>query len=251
MIFYFSATGNSKHVADEIAAKTGDKAVSILDVKDSELNLVSEKKLGFVSPTYAFGLPLVVTEFLKNIYFKLSDACYVFFISTYGTTPGVAPLAARKLLRKKGVRLDSVFSIKMPDTWTPIFNLSDKAKVQKINEKADVEIKSVIQKIIDEKKCARAKNQLPLIALPVSKIWYENMRKTRKLYVENSCIGCGLCAKNCPVKAIEIVDKKPVWKKDKCAMCLGCLHRCPKFAIQYGNGTTKKHGQYKNSESGI
>ena len=137
----------------------------------------------------------------------------------------------------------------MPDTWTPIFNLSDKTKVQKINEKAGVEIKSVIQKIIDGKKSARAKNQLPLIALPVSKIWYENMRKTKKLYVENSCIGCGLCAKNCPVKAIEIVDKKPVWKKSQCAMCLGCLHRCPKFAIQYGNGATKKHGQYKNSES--
>ena len=49
MIFYFSATGNSKHVAEEIAAKTGDKAVSILDANGFELNLTSEKKLGFVS----------------------------------------------------------------------------------------------------------------------------------------------------------------------------------------------------------
>ena len=38
---------------------------------------------------------------------------------------------------------------------------------------------------------------------------------------------------------------KPVWVKDKCVMCLGCLHRCPKFAIQYGRNT-KKHGQYAN-----
>ena len=30
---------------------------------------------------------------------------------------------------------------------------------------------------------------------------------------------------------------------ERCAMCLGCLHRCPKFAIQYGN-RTKRHGQY-------
>ena len=28
-------------------------------------------------------------------------------------------------------------------------------------------------------------------------------------------------------------------------MCLGCLHRCPEFAIQYGKNT-KKHGQYMN-----
>lgn len=30
-------------------------------------------------------------------------------------------------------------------------------------------------------------------------------------------------------------------------MCLGCLQRCPKAAIQYGNGVaTGKHGQYRN-----
>ena len=40
-------------------------------------------------------------------------------------------------------------------------------------------------------------------------------------------------------------DKKPVWVKDKCVMCLGCLHRCPKFAIQYED-KTKTHGQYTN-----
>ena len=38
---------------------------------------------------------------------------------------------------------------------------------------------------------------------------------------------------------------KTVWVKDKCVMYLGCLHRCPKFAIQYGK-KTKKHGQYTN-----
>ena len=30
---------------------------------------------------------------------------------------------------------------------------------------------------------------------------------------------------------------KPVWVKERCAMCLRCLHRCPKFAIQYGKST--------------
>lgn len=73
----------------------------------------------------------------------------------------------------------------------------------------------------------------------------EIMRKTSHFKVENSCIGCGLCAKNCPVSAIEIRNKKPVWVKDRCVMCLSCLHHCPKFAIQYEN-RTKKHGQYTN-----
>lgn len=37
----------------------------------------------------------------------------------------------------------------------------------------------------------------------------------------------------------------PVWTKEERILCLGCLHRCPKFAIQYGKHT-KEHGQYLN-----
>ena len=40
-------------------------------------------------------------------------------------------------------------------------------------------------------------------------------------------------------------DGKPVWVKEDCTMCLGCLHRCPKHSIYYGNGkATNSHGQY-------
>ena len=31
-------------------------------------------------------------------------------------------------------------------------------------------------------------------------------------------------------EVIEMRYGKSVWVKDKCVMCLGCLHRCPKFA---------------------
>ena len=43
---------------------------------------------------------------------------------------------------------------------------------------------------------------------------------------------------------------RPVWVKEKCVMCLGCLHRCPRFAIQYEN-RTQKHGQYTNPKAQV
>ena len=87
----------------------------------------------------------------------------------------------------------------------------------------------------------------------IGKIAYENydrMRRTSHFHVEDSCIDCGLCARKCSIHAIEMKEKRPVWVKDICTMCLGCLHRCPKFAIQYGN-KTKKHWQYQNPHAKI
>ncbi|WP_347176327.1 EFR1 family ferrodoxin [Galactobacillus timonensis] len=67
------------------------------------------------------------------------------------------------------------------------------------------------------------------------------------MHTIEECVGCGLCARKCPVQAIAMQDGHPVWVKEKCVMCLGCLQRCPKAAIQYGNGVaTGKHGQYHN-----
>lgn len=43
----------------------------------------------------------------------------------------------------------------------------------------------------------------------------------------------------------QMEDGCPIWKSEECEMCLGGLHRCPKFAISYGNGKTNRHGQYK------
>jgi formate hydrogenlyase subunit 6/NADH:ubiquinone oxidoreductase subunit I len=54
----------------------------------------------------------------------------------------------------------------------------------------------------------------------------------------NKCIGCGLCARDCPSKAIEMVkvdnkQRRPQVSLSKCVFCYQCAETCPKKAIDY------------------
>ena len=240
MIFYFSSTGNCKYVAEQIAAATHDTAVSIVDcLKQRKLRFPDTKVLGIISPTYAIGLPDIVDVFLRNLEIKSN---YTFFIATYGTTPGLTGYFAEKYLKNP---TNAKFSIRMPDNFTPWFDLSDADKVAQINDKADKKLR----KIIDQIQARKTGNFMPIVP-PVfihgiHQPAYDSLRKTKHFHVESTCIGCGKCALQCPVHALQIKAGKPVWVKEKCTMCLGCLHRCPAFAIQYDN-KTKEHGQYQH-----
>ena len=85
MIFYFSATGNCKYVAERIAAARGDKTVSVADCcKSGSFSFEKTgKTVGIISPTYAWGLPVIVREFLQKLTLNTKPD-YLWFAATYG-----------------------------------------------------------------------------------------------------------------------------------------------------------------------
>ena len=240
MILYFSATGNCKYVAERLAQSA--EIISIVDCIREKRSRFEDDVIGIISPTYDWGLPSIVREFLETASFQTD---YLYFVATYGTTPGAIGAMANKVIR--GRKIDAYYSVQMADTWTPTFDLSTPEKVAKYTKNTEAEIDAIIRNVEERRTNRHMFPRTPAfitewIAEP---LYNKKVRRTVHFCVEDGCVGCGICARKCPVQAIEMRNNKPVWVKDKCVMCLGCLHRCPKFAIQYGKNA-KKHGQYTN-----
>lgn len=242
MIYYFSATGNSRHVANRLAEALNESATPVLDVLGKGVAVGNQMIL--VYPNYCGGVPSVIREFLQKNIFQISKDAKLILVITYGNNTGASASIASKYFKKNtGRTFDAIYSVKMPDNWTPVFNLTNTAEVAEINRKADEEIDAIIRKIRMGTFGDHVNDKLGKFMEVVYPGFYKALSKTSHLHVEDSCIGCGLCTERCPVNAIEMKNGKPTWIKKNCAMCLGCLHRCPRFAIQYDD-KTKDHGQY-------
>lgn len=278
MIFYFSATGNCKNVAHILSERSGERMVAIADelircerdggghdaveAASFSYDLAAGESIGFVTPVYLWALPRTTEAFVRRLRLtregkplKTEDA-YAYVVVTYGTTPGQAPQALDDLLSEfVGLHISAKYSVRMVDTWTPIFDLSDAEKNRRMTEAAQVEAHTVAERVTAREVgdfCPRLRP--PRFAACLEALSYGRISKTELFSVTDDCVGCGLCAKKCPVQAIEMRgegrEARPVWTKANCAACLGCVHRCPKHAIDYGRGRaaarTRKHGQFKN-----
>ena len=258
MIFYFSGTGNSKWVAEQIASCQKTKLMPIGDEINTSCSYHLEpgELLGFVFPVYSWGPPQIVLDFIDKVKVDTLDGRpdYLFFACTCGDDVGYTDRVMKSAFERKGWRLDSCFSVQMPNTYVllPFFDVDSHDLVQSKLRKA---VKKVAR--INTILGARSNSFALLVtSIPwiktylIRPLFNLSLKKVdSKYWVTDDCIECGLCAKACPVHNIEMKNGKPAWKCDgSCVGCLGCYHRCPKHAIQNGKITLKR-GQYYHKQN--
>ncbi|WP_455539344.1 EFR1 family ferrodoxin [Terrisporobacter sp.] len=238
MIFYFTGTGNSLMAAKQIAKETGDELINISEcIKNGKYSFTTKKdeKVGFVFPVYYYTIPSMVKIFIEKL--ELNHKGYTYALITCGGSISGAGGMLNKNLKTKGINLDQVYSVVMPDNAVLYYNVDTEEKTNEIIKNAKSSINEIIT-LIKKEDTASINSS---ILSNVGNFAYSHMNKTKKFYTTDKCISCGICAKNCPDEAIEIIDKKVKWVKSRCSKCSACINRCPVRAIEYGSKTNKRN----------
>lgn len=253
MVLYFSATGNTEFIAKQIAKRIDDEAVNLIDrIKKQDLTPIhSEKPFVVCAPVYVCEIPRFMAKFLKKLEF--SGSRDVYFILTSGGYCGPSGLLLKKIFKKKKMTCHGHAEFKMPRNYVASnsYEMLNREQCEDRIKGAYSQLDGVAQTILAGGKLTARHVFLfeTLITLPINPYWCKHKLKADGFYAEDSCIGCGKCAKLCPLNNIEIVNKKPVWG-DNCTHCMACIANCPKKSIQYGEVTKNKEaylfGKYES-----
>lgn len=249
MIIYFSGTGNSKFVADALAHELGDMTVDAAQmIKDRRKGrFTSQKPYIFVFPIYVSTIPKLFASFLKKSEFHGNKHFY-FVATCAGTLAGSAPNDAKRIADMKGKEYMGCATVQMPQNYILMFkmttmehkNLCYSNALESVRELASlVKKESAFEMTFASKLEYTATKK-------VEQLYYHGFTKTKDFYATGDCIGCGLCAKVCPLNNITMAENKPVWKKD-CIHCMACINKCPKHAIEAGKNGKKTARKERHS----
>ncbi|RDU24922.1 EFR1 family ferrodoxin [Anaerosacchariphilus polymeriproducens] len=238
-IYYFSGTGNSKRIAEDIIEHMPQtKLFSIADVRNEKIE-TQAKTVGFVFPIYSLGIPRIVEKVIKTMEFQGTK--FIYAVATMGGNYGIAFEQISKILKGKGEKLSATFSLTMGSNSNLFMKIPGTGLISSEEEQEKL-YTSALEKLDTIVDCIKNRIELyepdikfssKLISGLATKAFIGGLSKYDKGFRVSNCIKCGKCAKCCPVDNIEMDENGPKWL-GKCEACLRCFNMCQNKAILYG-----------------
>jgi ferredoxin len=189
----------------------------------------------------------MVLEFIEQLKPSEIRGRYAFAAAVCGDEAGNSMKLLERSLLKAGLKLDSAFSVTMPNNYIVLFDVDSKETEQKKLAAAE----KTIDRIAETASAGKTgvfeiyRGTLPGIKTAVIGTLFNRFGiSTKGFYAEEKCTGCGICERVCCCGSITVSDGKPRWAS-ACTQCLACVHYCPVKAVQCGPGTKNK-GRYVN-----
>ena len=232
---YLSGTGNTRHCIEKFLSDS-DAAAKCIPIEDEAAveALRENEEVVLAYPTQFSNVPYMVKDFVRN-HEKLWSGKRVFLITTMGAFSGDGTGCCARILKKYGAVISGGMQIRMPDAVCDSKMLKKSlAENRRIVREADAKIEKAVSDIRNSGKYPREGLSFPahLAGLFGQRLWFygKTTGYSGKLKISDACIGCGLCASNCPMGNLRIEDGRAV-NLGRCAMCYRCISTCPQQAI--------------------
>jgi len=235
-IYYFSGTGNSLYIAQQISEKMkGSKLYSIPKALARIKDFRSEV-IGIVCPIYMYRIPHIVSELIGRI----ENAEYIFLVFAGAGELGFGNKETLKVFAANNLKTPSLFNLKMPSNYAPYGATPDdkqKELFSNINNRVNDIVNTVTNRKMVIESTATSFFRTHIFPGVLYRLGYSRIKMMDNNFtIDNSCNGCSICQKVCPVNNIVMKDNKPVWNNG-CEQCYACLQWCPNQSIQAGKRT--------------
>ena len=247
---YLSGSGNTKHIVTLLLNELGNAGICAPIESDDVKKALEGDEIIIAYPTMFSNIPYLVRDFINS-----NEAVWkgkkIFLITTMGLFAGDGTGCAARLLKKYGAEITGGLQIVMPDS------IGDCKALKKSKEQNKAVIDKADKRVAEAAKQIREGNYpkeglsfaAHLAGLFGQRLWFYNKTTgyTNKVKIDPSkCIGCGICAKNCPTKNIRIENGKAV-ASSKCTMCYRCINHCPKQAMTLLGKTLYEQPTYEKN----
>lgn len=230
-IAYYSPTGNTLHLAKQIASYFGQTEADLINIGTAKPELPKTgSHLILMSAINGFNLPQRVIDYARRLD---SDTCQTVSIVAVGCNDiwinDAATLQVSRILEKKGIGIQVNEVLAMPLTFIMSFPEEAGKSVISKSEKAlgqlveKIQKGEVAQKLIPTK--AKVISRMGRLEKPAARMFGLELHASKK------CTSCGKCWRECPAGNIKkTANGKPKFGF-KCTMCMKCIYECPEKAI--------------------
>ena len=235
MIVYFTGTGNSRYCAELLADLLQEDCVNAFSYLHNGIaaELVSTRPWIFVTPTYAWQLPRIFSDFLRSGRFSGNRDAY--FVLTCGSDTGCAGSKNQALCRELGFQYRGTLPVVMPENYIALFDAPGPEQERSILAAARPVLEAGAARIRDGLDFFPTSTGVldRLKSGVVNTLFYRFYIKASPFTATKACTSCGACTQLCPLNNIRLVEGTPTWGS-RCTHCMACICLCPAQAIEYG-----------------
>lgn len=239
-VFVFSGTGNTQRAAEVLVCEGKDEGYDfeLVSLDQALLKKLSSYSLdglfGVMYPIMGGGSPRIIHQWANALPQGSGQTCF-FLLSSAGAEHTLNKGAANsiiRILKAKGYRVDYVRVLGMGSNW--LYSYPDDFVRQLaacLPEKCRSVVKALKSGIVRNPGGNPVVNALiePMAFMEDqfgARVW------GRFLKTDDSCTGCGVCAKQCGIGNITMTDAGTPVFGWSCQWCMKCVYRCPAGSIR-------------------